>query len=172
MPTDHPDAAEPVRLSEDEAHRLLARAVELDSRDTADLSLAQLREVANEAGIAPEAFERALQELEAGHSEPAPRSALSRRMAKSRRLAMLGAVALSAAITPGDLILTTLIFAIPLYGLYEIGIVVARSIERRGGRPSAPLSTGASSADTSVKSPPSFPAGADRLSRSLLFRTA
>jgi hypothetical protein len=39
-------------LSEDDAHRVLARAVELDSRAMTDVSLAQLREVAIEAGIA------------------------------------------------------------------------------------------------------------------------
>lgn len=49
-------------LSEDAAHRVLARAVELDARESDVVSLAQLREIAQEAGIAPEALERALAE--------------------------------------------------------------------------------------------------------------
>jgi len=52
-------------LSEDAAHRLLARAVELDARHGSQLSIAQLREIAREAGIAPEAFDEALTEIRA-----------------------------------------------------------------------------------------------------------
>ena len=50
-------------LSEDAAHRLLARAVELDAHRVSQVSIAQLREIAREAGIAPDAFEDALAEL-------------------------------------------------------------------------------------------------------------
>ena len=61
-------------LSEDTAHRLLARAVELDARRMSQVSVAQLRDVAREAGIAPEAFDEALAEfrgLPAGVAVPA-----------------------------------------------------------------------------------------------------
>ena len=42
------------------AKRLLARAAELDAARAVGLSSAQLREIAREAGIAPEAFDAAL----------------------------------------------------------------------------------------------------------------
>ena len=51
-------------VSEDAAHRVLARAVELDARLANQLSVAQLREVAREAGIAPAAFDAALSEFQ------------------------------------------------------------------------------------------------------------
>jgi hypothetical protein len=50
-------------FSEDAAHRLLARAVELDVQRVSQVSVAQLREIAREAGIAAEAFEDALAEF-------------------------------------------------------------------------------------------------------------
>ena len=49
-------------LSEDAAHRLIARAIELDARRAEEVSIAQLREVAQEAGISLQAFEEALHE--------------------------------------------------------------------------------------------------------------
>jgi len=78
-------------LSEDAAHRLLARAVELDSRQATDVALAQLREVATEAGIAPGAFELALRELREGTKanvpgEPAQRASASERPSFLHRL--------------------------------------------------------------------------------------
>jgi hypothetical protein len=64
------------RLGEDAAHRLLARAVELDAaRDAerlASLSVAQLRDVARDAGISAAAFEAALGELRRGADAPRP----------------------------------------------------------------------------------------------------
>lgn len=67
MNPDQPDADD--ALSEDVAHRLLARAIELDARRAASLSVNQLREVAEEAGISRNAFEEAL--LEARVPAPA-----------------------------------------------------------------------------------------------------
>jgi len=58
---DRPDA--PTFLSEDAAHRLLARAVELDSRHASDVPLSKLREIAREAGISNRAFDLALEEI-------------------------------------------------------------------------------------------------------------
>jgi hypothetical protein len=60
--TEH-DSSE--RVTDDVAHRLLARAVELDETQRAALTLGELREVAREAGISTDAFERALSELRA-----------------------------------------------------------------------------------------------------------
>ena len=65
------------RLPEDAARRLLARASELEAARGAELSVAELREAAREAGIAPAAFEQALAELRdeerAVPAVPAPR---------------------------------------------------------------------------------------------------
>ena len=51
-----------VRVHDALAKRLLAQAAELDTARTFGLSAAQLRDVAQEAGIAPEAFDQALGE--------------------------------------------------------------------------------------------------------------
>lgn len=59
------------RLPEEAARRLLARASELEAARGAELSVAELREAAREAGIAPSAFEQALAELRARDSAPA-----------------------------------------------------------------------------------------------------
>src|SRR5579859_2417155 len=58
-------------LSEEDAQRLLARAVELDAHGQ-PLTVDQLRAVALEAGIAPEAFDRAAAEAQ-GISAPPER---------------------------------------------------------------------------------------------------
>jgi hypothetical protein len=65
--------ADALRLPEDAAHRLLARAVELDARLAGEVSIAQLRDVAREAGIAPAAFDDALRELRGQLSDLEPR---------------------------------------------------------------------------------------------------
>jgi len=62
--------AGPEYLSEEDAQRLLARAVELDAR-AQPLTVDQLRAVAIEAGIAPEAFDRAVAET-TGPLTPGP----------------------------------------------------------------------------------------------------
>jgi hypothetical protein len=52
------------KVPDDEARRLLARATEIESAQSSDLSISELRQVALEAGIAPNAFEQAIVELE------------------------------------------------------------------------------------------------------------
>jgi hypothetical protein len=52
------------RLTEDVAHRLLARAVELDTPGGAEITIAQLREAAVDAGVSESAFNAAVAELE------------------------------------------------------------------------------------------------------------
>jgi hypothetical protein len=54
--------AEPA-VSEEQAHRILALAAELDSRDGVAVPLSQLREIAQEAGISPVALDRAIDAL-------------------------------------------------------------------------------------------------------------
>ena len=64
------------RLPEDAAHRLLARAVELDATRGAELTITQLRAAAREAGISTAAFEAALREwqsAEVASTEPSRR---------------------------------------------------------------------------------------------------
>jgi hypothetical protein len=63
MPTDRDPNA--IRLPDDVAQRLLARATELDERN-GRTSIDQLRRAATEAGISPAAFEAALAELARG----------------------------------------------------------------------------------------------------------
>ena len=57
-----------LRLSDNAATVLLARAVQLDSVNTAKVSIAELRQAALDAGIAPEAFEQAVAEFRAASS--------------------------------------------------------------------------------------------------------
>lgn len=85
-PDQAPDAE---RLSADAARRLLARASELEAARVTDLSVAELREAAREAGIAPSAFEQALAELRARNPATAGVPASPR-----RRLARLWPAAL------------------------------------------------------------------------------
>lgn len=54
------------RLPEDAAHRLLARAVELDATRGPELTISQLRVAAREAGISTIAFEAAVKEWQSG----------------------------------------------------------------------------------------------------------
>jgi hypothetical protein len=60
--------SEPMLLPEETAHRILARAVELDAAHTSDIPLATLREIAREAGIGARAFESAVREFQSASS--------------------------------------------------------------------------------------------------------
>lgn len=61
----HSPEDEAVRLSDDAAHRLLARAIELDQTRSSDTTVRELRDAAREAGISVQAFDAALRELAA-----------------------------------------------------------------------------------------------------------
>jgi sec-independent protein translocase protein TatC len=62
-------------------------------------------------------------------------------MARFRRHAMAASVVVSAIVTPGDLIVMTVLMALPLYALYEVSMIVSwithRSRERRARRAAA-----------------------------------
>ena len=79
------------RLTDEAARRLLVRASELDAARPAQMSVAELRDVAREAGIRASAFEEALAELRDGakpdvaEPNPVPR--------KRRRLLWIAAAA-------------------------------------------------------------------------------
>jgi hypothetical protein len=68
--TERDQSGDNERLPEETARRLLARASELEASRVAELSVAELRDVARQAGIAPRAFDEALAELRARDLAP------------------------------------------------------------------------------------------------------
>jgi len=55
-------------------------------------------------------------------------------LAEKRRYAVAGMAVMSALLTPGDVLAATILLMIPLLGLYELSIVLARIMERRRAR--------------------------------------
>ena len=55
-------------------------------------------------------------------------------LSKYRRHAIVACVIIGAFLTPGDLVWTTLLMAVPLYMLYEVSIVLAIIVHRRRSR--------------------------------------
>ena len=53
------------------------------------------------------------------------------RLARLRRVALFLSVAIGAVLTPGDLVWTTLAMAVPLYVLYELGMILGRRVAPR-----------------------------------------
>jgi len=76
MTDEHTSESELARLSEDTAHRLLARAIELDQSRGSETTVTELRDIAREAGISTQAFDAAFRELSAqthaGDARPSP----------------------------------------------------------------------------------------------------
>jgi hypothetical protein len=133
----HPDG-----LSEDQAHRILARAVELDARNEELISFAQLRAVAAEAGISAEALEQAVQEVHAGHLHQTVRPLrqwrlVAQRLMRNRLLAVIIAVAAAAVLTPGDVVVQTALLALQIYGAYELSHALIGRRAKRDGPPNA-----------------------------------
>lgn len=52
-------------------------------------------------------------------------------LARYRRHAMVGSLVAAAIITPGDVLLVTAMLGVPLYGLYEVSIVLSWFVHRR-----------------------------------------
>ncbi len=65
MTEEHSPENQPARLSDEAAHRLLARAIELDQTRDSETTVRELRDAAREAGISVQAFDAALRELTA-----------------------------------------------------------------------------------------------------------
>lgn len=169
MTTPPDDQAADDFLTEEEAHRVLARAVELDARALSDVSRAQLQSIAAEAGIAPEALARALRELRAGElpggrAERAPRPLMSERLRRLRHYAAIAAGLIAAAASPGDYMLLTLLGSLPIYALYEL--LIHRVDRRERGGPSSPSSKRAADDDAAASGRPTAP-GRDTRSLSL-----
>ena len=83
--TERDSSRDAERLPEEAARQLLKRASELEAKQGTEMSVADLRVAAREAGITSGAFEQALAELRAGHSAipaaaalPARRGVLAR----------------------------------------------------------------------------------------------
>jgi hypothetical protein len=130
-------------ISEEEARRLLARAVEIEAREGAYLSLEELREIALEAGIPLEALEQALGELEQGALRPPTVGRFfAEKLERSRSLACALGFFGAAMVTPGDAVTLTLLGGLSFFGLWEGMIALARSF----GAYSPP--SGPSSAET------------------------
>ena len=129
----------PRRLSDEEARRLLSRAVELDVRAADTWSLAELREAALEAGVALDAFEQAVDEsaLCDEHSQlrvaPVPRTLRQRIVCN---LVPFAAVALSTGLILLPALqfvsgrLSILLDALP----FGIGFAVAHQLRARAAR--------------------------------------
>jgi hypothetical protein len=114
-------------LSEEDARRLLARAVELESRESVYVSLDELRIVAREAGIDDVAFEKALEEFHTGALRPPTIGRLiSERMGRVRRFSYACGFLGAALVTPGDAVLLSIAAGFGLCGVYEGIIAVAR----------------------------------------------
>ncbi len=100
MPADrnHPDESE--RLSDEAVRRLLGRASELEAARSSELSLAELRDVAREAGIAPSALEQAIAELRS--QQPAADAQPS--IVEPSRRSQLRSIGIGAALTVGAIV--------------------------------------------------------------------
>ena len=91
--TEREQSRDAERLPEEAARRLLERASELEAARSAELSVAELRAAAREAGIAPSAFEQALAE----YRRADPSSLATAALAPQRRLARFWPAALALA---------------------------------------------------------------------------
>jgi sec-independent protein translocase protein TatC len=58
-------------------------------------------------------------------------------LSKYRRHAIVLIIVIGAFLTPGDLVWTTVALAVPLYGLYELSVMVAVIIHRRKAKRAA-----------------------------------
>jgi hypothetical protein len=91
--TERRDGLDSVRLDESAARRLIERATELDAKLASESTIADLREAARGAGISEEAFQRALAEVDSGHSSALAPVDLEFRHKRLRRLVMSAVVA-------------------------------------------------------------------------------
>ncbi|MEO7458348.1 MAG: hypothetical protein ABIY52_18965 [Gemmatimonadaceae bacterium] len=150
----------PEWLTEEEAHRVLARAVELDEGRASDVSLVKLREIAEEAGIARDALDRALGEL--SEVRVPKRFPLSQKLARYRWHAAGASFVAGAMLTPADVVVQTTLLALPIMAAYELAIAIVRRRERKsggGGESSSPV--------VAVTAPRAAPRRGDDAPRSL-----
>jgi hypothetical protein len=113
----HDDSPEP-SLPEDAAHRVLARAVELDHARARRVPLAHLRDAAREAGVSDAAFAQALAESQRPIAGPAPESG------SAPWRAVVGAHALALVACVGVLVL-----AVGLHSMSGAGWVARKAVD-------------------------------------------
>jgi hypothetical protein len=91
MAADRNSADDSEVLGEEAVRRLLARASELEAARSTQLSVAELRDIAREVGIAPRSFEQALTELRNRSPHPdAEAGSLAAKKSSRFRAAVLG----------------------------------------------------------------------------------
>lgn len=110
----------PQRLSDVEAHQLLARAAELDARFGTSVTTEQLSAAAIEAGISAEALAQATAELAAGKLGSLARGALIRAgIATGGRVAISTVLIWWLLVDPTRPIAQGVALAFAVYGAYE-----------------------------------------------------
>ena len=127
-------------LTEDDAHRVLARAVELDARATEEISIAQLQQIAEEAGIRAQSLHQALREWRAGGASAArlaSKRGLSEQMVRFRRHAIVALMIAGAFLSPADVVITSFVGVLPAMAIYELVLRLARR-SRTGSPPQQP----------------------------------
>ena len=126
------NAEPPRRLTEDEAHLVLARAAELDARLPYTVSMDELWSSAEAAGISREAFAQATAELRAGSlARLSGRGAMRGAVARSAQLVLAMALFYMAFRTPdywGWWIAQPIGGAWAVYGAYKTVGAIARWI--------------------------------------------
>lgn len=128
----HTTTSMPQRISEVEAHRLLARAAELDARLGASVDAAQIRSAALEAGISEEAVAQASAELEAGRlGSPSKGAALTAMFAVGGRVLAAAALVIWALADAGRPVAQLLALTVAVYGAYDILSRSARWLRNR-----------------------------------------
>jgi len=129
------------RLSEDEAHGILARAAEIDARSPQMVSEAELWRAAEAAGISRDAFAQATAELRAGTLERARgRHALSIALVRPAKVFIALGLFYAAFRTPdysGWWIAQSVGAAWAIYGAYKtVGAIMRWTQSLRGSRAS------------------------------------
>ena len=120
------------RLSEVEAHQLLARAAELDARFGASVTTEQLLAAALEAGISAEAIAQASSELAAGKlGSPARSAALAASIATGGRVVLAGVLTWWLIADAGRPLAQGLALISAMYGAYKALSWLTRGFNQR-----------------------------------------
>lgn len=134
------DSSRSRKLSEVEAHQLLARAAELDARLEARVTTAQLSAAALEAGISAEALAQATADLEAGKlASPARNVVIRQGLASAGRVVVATGLVWWLLVDASRPLAQGLALAFAVYGAYKAlgwlggrlrqGLKAARSLE-------------------------------------------
>ncbi len=121
------DSSDAPRLPEDVARRLLDRAVELDAARDGEVTLPQLREVAQEAGVSLAAFETALAEMRQASIHTPAQSIAPVGGLSARIRSWLGLnVPLTASASLHESVVRNLIAVATYFGILTILVVMGR----------------------------------------------